>query len=230
MSAPAKEVPTVDINYWNKKWVDEQIAFHRSDIHELLKSNMDIVCSKENKMKFLFPLCGKTLDMKHMLDKGHEVFGIEGSKVGIEAFLSEHNLTYSITDDGNYKVYRANELPITFYHGDFFLFDRLLPEIDVIWDRGGLVAVNIADREKYRDVLIRLMTPTTKLFVVAMFYDDEEIVGPPMCLTDEQVQQLFAPKCTIKLITALDCTEDFSTRHKKPVKRMEERLHLIQLK
>lgn len=75
-------------------------------------------------------------------------------------------------------------------------FDRSLPTIDWIWDRGGLVAINVSDREKfvltyiffllsliiyihrYRDTLLSLMTPGhTQLYILAMCYDEPDFNG-----------------------------------------------------
>ena len=123
---------------------------------------------------------------------------------------------------------QGNQLPVTIFSADFFTFNRYvfifcclplsligfffrqLPVIDSIWDRGGLVAIDIADREKfvsvhrfllrkisvrlyrYRDALLRMMkSGHTRLYVVAMYYDDPEFTGPPNCLSDDHIAQLF---------------------------------------
>ena len=57
----------------------------------------------------LFPLCGKTLDMKAVLDAGHRVIGVEGARKGVEAFFDENQIAYELEQDANdqcqiYKV------------------------------------------------------------------------------------------------------------------------------
>jgi thiopurine S-methyltransferase len=58
----------------------------------------------------VFSLCGKTLDMKAVLDAGHRVIGIEGSPIAAEAFFKENNIPYETeTDETNkYQIYKVN--------------------------------------------------------------------------------------------------------------------------
>ena len=45
---------------------------------------------------------------------------------------------------------------------------------------------------RYRDVLLRMMTPGhTRLYIVAMYHEDPEFTGPPNCLSDDHIAQLF---------------------------------------
>lgn len=117
----------------------------------------------------------------------------------------------------------------------FQSFNRPLPAIDSIWDRGGLVAIDVVDRERfvsnldffwrisiyvhrYRDVLLRMMTPRhTRLYIVAMYHEDPEftglesyctsigwwyaILGPPNCLSDDHIAQLFGNKFSLSQTT-----------------------------
>lgn len=49
--------------------------------------------------------------MKAVLDAGHRVIGIEGSRSGIEAFFNENNIPYEIENDENnqYQIYKVNK-------------------------------------------------------------------------------------------------------------------------
>lgn len=51
-------------------------------------------------------MCGKTVDMKAVLDSNNQVIGVECSTVGIEAFFQENNIEYAITND-KYKTYKV---------------------------------------------------------------------------------------------------------------------------
>ena len=63
----------------------------------------------------LFPLCGKTLDMKAVLDAGHRVIGVEGCQKGVEAFFQENNISYTIDNDASNQchVYKVNVRQLT---------------------------------------------------------------------------------------------------------------------
>ena len=66
----------------------------------------------------LFPLCGKSVDMKAILDVNHHVIGIECAQLGIEAFFNENNIQYQVADDVQNKcrIYQVfpNDLLLTF--------------------------------------------------------------------------------------------------------------------
>lgn len=47
----------------------------------------------------LFPLCGKTVDMKAVLDARHQVIGVECVSLGVEAFFEENNIKHDIEND-----------------------------------------------------------------------------------------------------------------------------------
>jgi hypothetical protein len=57
-----------------------------------------------------FPLCGKTLDMKAVLDAGHRVVGLEGSQKAAESFFQENQFAYEMETDENNQchVYKVN--------------------------------------------------------------------------------------------------------------------------
>ncbi len=66
------------------------------------------MASNDRQQFVLFPLCGKTVDMKAVLDAKHQVIGIECAQLGIEAFFNENNIQYKIENEDNqcqiYKV------------------------------------------------------------------------------------------------------------------------------
>ena len=65
-----------------------------------------LISSKEQQC-IVFPLCGKTLDMKAILDLGHRVIGMEVSQMAIEAFFHENKISYEI-EENQCKVYSVN--------------------------------------------------------------------------------------------------------------------------
>lgn len=78
-----------------------------------------LTSAKEQKC-VLFPLCGKTLDMKAVLEVGHRVIGIEGSQQGVEAFFAENNIPYEIEKDeaNQCQTYKVNKTSrFNFYSG-----------------------------------------------------------------------------------------------------------------
>ena len=68
-----------------------------------------LIASKQPKY-VLFSLCGKTIEMKAVLDNGHRVIGIEGSQTAIEAFFNENQISYEIEKDetNQYEFYKVD--------------------------------------------------------------------------------------------------------------------------
>jgi hypothetical protein len=63
--------------------------------------------SNERQQCVVFPLCGKTVDMKAVLDAKHQVIGIECAQLGIEAFFNENNIQYK-TENNQYQTYKVD--------------------------------------------------------------------------------------------------------------------------
>ncbi|CAF3353706.1 unnamed protein product [Rotaria socialis] len=236
MSESSKEEQTSTcqdgtLDFWIQRWQQNKIGFHRTVVSYLFEKHMiPKLTAAQEQLCVLFTLCGKTLDMIAVLEAGHRVIGIEGCQSGVEAFFQENNIKYEIEKDETNKcqTYKGTECPLTIYVTDFFTFNKPLPPIDYIWDRGGLVAINPSTREQYRDRLIRIMAPErTQLFVVAINYTDLTYTGPPFVVNDDNVQTLFGSTCSCELVEAHDETEEYNSRVVSRIDFMEERLHLI---
>jgi thiopurine S-methyltransferase len=77
------------------------------------------------KVKILFPLCGKVIDMKYYYDLGHTVYGVECAPEAITDFFTEQKLKYVKKEmpnarghvysslNGRLKIFNANFLDFT---------------------------------------------------------------------------------------------------------------------
>lgn len=85
--------------------------FQRSDGIPFSLFNKHVLSKLANEKKqqsVLFPLCGKTLDMKAVLDLGHKVIGIEGSRTAVEQFFDENHLSYQVKTENDYEIIQVN--------------------------------------------------------------------------------------------------------------------------
>lgn len=57
--------PTITkLEQWIEKWENSQIAFHQENRHPFLVNNLKKLTINDNeKVRVLFPLCGKSVDM-----------------------------------------------------------------------------------------------------------------------------------------------------------------------
>ena len=110
--------------------------------------------------------------MIYLLGRGFSVVGVEMSKIAVEQFFLENNLTYKVSDVDKFLLYQGKNIQI--YCGDFFrLTINHLEGVKAVYDRASLIALDKALREKYvnhlsdiisrwcKDIIINLELPST---------------------------------------------------------------------
>lgn len=65
----------METDFWNKLWDKSEIRFHNKEVNKLFLNNFSILELKKNSRIFI-PLCGKTVDIKWLLDNGYSVVGV----------------------------------------------------------------------------------------------------------------------------------------------------------
>ena len=173
-------------NFWNERWLNNQIGFHQSAVHESLVEFID--CFKGHK-KVLVPLCGKSLDMLFLREHGLHVYGVEFSEVAIIDFIEENNLKMSQRRVGEFTVYSGENIDI--YQGDFFLLpSSFFSEITACYDRASMVAFNRDERIKYAHVLCELALDL-KTLLAPIFNCGEVETGPPYSVVEQEIRDLY---------------------------------------
>ncbi|XP_065327928.1 probable thiopurine S-methyltransferase [Pelmatolapia mariae] len=200
---------------WEEYWQRNDIGFHQPQVHKILKNNIDKVLNGRKGVRFFFPLCGKAVDMKWLADMGHSVVGVEISEKAIRQFFEENNMTYTeepVPAIPGAKVYKVGELHrknISLYQCDLYTFACSIEgQFGAIWDRGSLVAINPADREKYAALIISLMAKDCRYLLETLLYNPDLYEGPPFFVPDEQLHSLFGTSCDIELLQSLDAMTD----------------------
>lgn len=190
----------LNLEYWQKRWDQNSIPFHEKEVHKDLQKALSQILFKE-KCRVFFPLCGKTVDMRHLADMGHEVVGVEYSERAVIDFFAEQALQYkrSLCDaDQSYAVFESTKPSIKLYCGDFFgISDKMVGKFDSIWDRGSLIAINPSDRVKYAGIIRSLVLPGSRYFIQAVSYDQSKHSGPPFSLPKTAITGLFGQEFDI---------------------------------
>ncbi|KAI0224357.1 Thiopurine S-methyltransferase [Lamellibrachia satsuma] len=169
--------------------------------------HVDVLVNGNPKAKVLFPFCGKTKDMKWVADKGHEVVGIEGSKVAAKQFAEDHQLQYTVLpiEGTNIVLYKYAEANVRIYVGDVWEFNSSIEcNFDAIWDRGGFTIINIKDRKKYIPLITSLMAPHARYMLCIDTYDENVIQGPPHSLDPPGTEEMFGRVFDIKYVDKRD--------------------------
>lgn len=217
---------------WEDRWQKDRIGFHQPQVHKMLELNIDKVVAGRTGVSFFFPLCGKAVDMKWLVDMGHSVVGVEISEKAIRQFFEENNMGYtedSVPAIPGAKVFRNTEKTISLYQCDIYSFSSSLQgQFGAIWDRGALVAINPKDREKYAALIISLMAKDCRYLLDTLLYNPELYDGPPFFVPDEQVHSLFGTSCDIELLQSEDTmSEKFKNWG---LDSITENVHLLVLK
>ena len=187
----------MDANFWHGKWQRNEIGFHESTVNPLLVAHFDSLQLAPASRLFL-PLCGKTLDIGWLLERGYRVVGAELSRLAIEALFEQLGLEPLIRERGALRHYSAPNIDI--FVGDIFELDtNVAGSIDAIYDRAALVALPDNLRARYAQHL-QTLTNTAPQLLITYGYDQNVRPGPPFSVEPEEVTRLYGNAYTLELL------------------------------
>ncbi len=185
-------------DFWHERWRDNRIGFHADSVHPMLVRHWPRLGVDESERVFV-PLCGKSLDMAMLRDRGHEVVGVEISAVAIESFFGEQEIAPSRDCMKGYERWYAPGYDLLV--GDFFTLDPAdLGPIGAAYDRAALIALPPEMRARYAQKMQDLLPAGARVLLITLQHDTPELEGPPFCVRDEEVGALFGDWCDIERI------------------------------
>ena len=188
---------------WSNIWEINDTGFHLTSANPVLAKYEKVFFS--NHSRVFVPLCGKTVDLIYLADKGHEVYGCEFLEGPVKEFFRENDLDFTVSDDveGIGPVYKAKSKKIIIYLGDFFaLKSHTIGKFDAIWDRAAMTAVLPSKRADYVESIKNLITSHGKFLLNTLEIKGAEYRGPPFSMPFEVVEKLFSASFEVKM---LDC-------------------------
>ncbi|XP_033757785.1 probable thiopurine S-methyltransferase [Pecten maximus] len=195
---------------WLGCWEKKTLPWHNDDVHEAIEKHHEILMtSLTTKNKIFIPLCGKTVDIKWLADRGNEVVGLEASEIAVKDFFTEQNIKYTSEDAPAVKgkLYRSTDNKIKVYCCDLFLFSAEIESgFSGIWDRGSLVAISPADQKRYFELMKTLVHPGIG-YLLEMPDRDPGKGDPnkgPFCISFENLQEGFGPDCSVTKLCAVE--------------------------
>lgn len=182
------------LKMWCQRWDQSKIGWHKNVINEHLLKYYDYLKNGKEKIKILFPLSGKSLDLVHCYNEGHTVIGIEGVALAVEAMFE--NLPYERTfcSDIDGFIYKSADSRLIVFCCDFF---KMKPEllgfqVDAVFDRGAFEAIYEKDRQAYVDLILQFVQAADFRYILNVYeYQDEVFKGPPRACPAEEVYKLF---------------------------------------
>ncbi|WP_231757475.1 thiopurine S-methyltransferase [Microbulbifer elongatus] len=186
--------------FWLEKWRNNEIGFHNREVHPLLVQHVPCLNLSQGDRLFL-PLCGKTLDIAWLLEKGYRVAGAELSESAVIQLFDQLAINPRVTDLGALKKYHSDDVEM--FVGDIFdLTGSALGPVDAIYDRAALVALPAHTRQTYTQQLHNL-TASARQLLISFEYDQARLAGPPFCVNGEEIRQLYADGYTIELLSSV---------------------------
>jgi thiopurine S-methyltransferase len=188
--------------FWHERWRAGQIGFHQSAVERYLSRYWPELGLASDCRVFV-PLCGKSLDLLWLLERGHGVAGVELSAVALESFCMEHGIPAKRRIVDGFDVYESVNLEL--YRGDFFaLTQELLGPVAAVYDRAALISWRPELRAAYVDHATSLTSPATQTLLVTLEYAQAQMKGPPFSVVADDVERLYARNHAIRELSRQD--------------------------
>ncbi len=209
-------------DFWHERWQQNQTGFHQDEVHPLLSKYWPALAATDC---VFVPLCGKSLDMWWLRQRGSRVVGVELSPLAVQAFFEDAGVTPARTSNGSLECWQASDIKI--YSGDFFTLQP--PDVSgcsVIYDRAALIALPPAMRRDYVAHLHRLFPRGARMLLVTLDYPQAEMDGPPFSVSDAEVRELYK---SAQLLESKDVLAENDRFRQRGVSRLNENAYLIEL-
>ena len=235
------------------------IGWHKDEPHRnLLKYGNQVIPSfdvssdekscqseeiKNSNFRIFVPLCGKTVDMAFLAKHPSvsQVVGVDGIRKALTEF-AEENPSFEIKTDvinsGEEKdsgsvVERLNGNGIQLLRGDLFDLNDAVTEgkFNMILDRASIVAIQPSLREKYVDIMGKLIQPGGSILLMTVDRragtEEAKKSGPPFSVDENEVRRLYENLEWVEDVKLVDEHDEFQDQSMKD--RMKELDSLYEL-
>lgn len=212
-------------DFWLERWQQNQIGFHLPAVNPRLVQHANALPSVPGQ-RVLVPLCGKTIDMAWLAQRGLRVLGVELSSLAVDAFFHEQGWTPHVTHEGPFVRYAASGVEILC--GDFFALNASIAgELDGVYDRAAMVALPPSMRSAYAQHVSRLLPSTARGLLVSFDYDQNEMQGPPFSVPEAQVRALWEPAVQVTHLADHDILQDEPRMRERGLTHLHEHVYAL---
>jgi thiopurine S-methyltransferase len=172
-------------------------VFHQKTVNTLLRRYWPDLEQIHDRRVFV-PLCGKSLDMIWLAQRGCEVIGVELSPIAVKAFFRENHLQPAKRRVGAFTLWEHGHIHILC--GDYFLLRRMdLGHIDTVYDRAALTALPENIRKRYVTHLQKLVPGTANIFLLTVEDAEEDMTLEQARDVDKEILSLYSTGFHVKL-------------------------------
>lgn len=185
-------------DFWRARWAEGQIGFHQGAVNARLEASWSKL-GLDAHAPVLVPLCGKSLDVWWLRDRGHPVLGVELSPLAVEALFAEARVSRTVTQQGPFEVSEGGGVRILC--GDFFdLRAEDLASIHAVYDRAALVALPPPLRRRYAALLAERLPGAVQSLLLSFETTPQVESGPPFSVPEAEVRALYAPAFSVSVL------------------------------
>lgn len=211
---------------WLEFWANNETDWHSDVVTQELEKYLGLLKLESGDTVFV-PLCGKSLDMIYMLNRGFSVIGVEVSEIGIKQFFHENGLDFTISQVGEFDLYSAKNIEI--YCGDFFsLTSKHLCGVKAVFDRKSLIALNRNLRQKYVKHLNDIISLGVRILLITLHYPTHQMSGPPFSVDKSEVESLFSMAFNYQELKSFQDIENGSKLARSGVDYIENAAYCLQ--
>ncbi len=215
----------MDPTFWHERWSSGRTHFHRGSVDTLLETYLERLSLADGARVFV-PLCGKSVDMRWLAERGFEVLGVELSRIAARAFFEENALACTAAAQGSFERLRAG--PVEILCGDFFNLGRsALGDVSGVYDRAALIALPESMRAAYAAHLLRLLPARPPCLLITLEYDAGEMNGPPFSVSADEVQALFGQAYQIEMLSEAEALADSPHLAERGLTWLQEKAWLL---
>ncbi|MFA6921271.1 MAG: thiopurine S-methyltransferase [Gallionella sp.] len=213
-------------DFWLERWELSQTGFHQDEINPCLQQYWQkLDCDGA----VFVPLCGKSLDMRWLRERGFPVLGVELSPIAAQAFFEENGYAPHCESVEKFERFEADGIRILC--GDFFDLCRDdMEKVSAVYDRASLVALPLEMREQYVRHLLSILPPATQILLITFDYPQEEMSGPPFAVSASEVEALYCDCAEVSLLAQTDVLVDNPRFAERGLSRLQENIFLLKLK
>jgi len=209
--------------FWHQRWRSGQIGFHNPHPHWALENHWHELQLPATE-PVLVPLCGKSLDMRWLRQRGHAVEGVELDSIAIQAFFDDWRSNGQLeTTPTETTIWTAAD-GIRLWKMNFFDFLPAQPA-RAFYDRAALIALPAGMRSDYLKHLRRCLQTDAMGLLVCIEYDQFQIDGPPFSVQPEELEEESDFSCT--LLDRRDILADSPKFRDRGVCSLHETVYLI---
>ncbi|GFO26368.1 thiopurine s-methyltransferase [Plakobranchus ocellatus] len=154
---PSTPLPKLEdgLHYWDYRYEVGHTVWQLDHVHPMLEKHFSSLNPKGKGGKILVPMCGMSVDMKWLLNKGAtQVVGVDSALKALDTVMANSGQEWTESNASELgpeaKLFTRKDEQWKLYCGDMMKFtSEIESAFDMIWERGGVMVLPRKDVERY---------------------------------------------------------------------------------